>query len=110
MGDAGEINEGILPINYPCVMPDLVPGDVLVMHSATWHKSPESKNKKDRVYLEIHIQNIEDPSTTIEILGSRKSNWRLNISNDEIFSNSRVQKIKKMYLEIEDLKRKGFQE
>lgn len=110
LGDAGEINEGILPNNYPCIKTDLDPGDILVMHSATWHKSLESKNKKDRVYLEIHIQNIEDPSTVIEILGWRKSNWKLNISNDEIFNNSRVQKIKKMYLEIEGLKRKVFEE
>ena len=109
MGDTGEINEEILPNNYPCIETDLDLGDILVMHSATWHKSSESKNKKDRVYLEIHIQNIEDPSTVIEILGRRKSNWKLNTLNNEIFSNSRTQKIKKMYKEIEDLKSKVFE-
>jgi len=106
LGDAGEINEEILPKNYPRILSDLSPGDVLVMHSAIWHKSSENLSKKDRIYLEIHIQNIDEPTTSIEICGSRRSNWRMTLNEGEIFKNSRVKKIQSLYKEIDDLKMK----
>jgi len=106
LGDAGEINEEVLPKNYPIISSDLSPGDVLIMHSAIWHKSPENLSKKDRIYLEIHIQNIDEPTTSIEICGSRVSSWRMTLNEDEIFKNSRVKKIKTLYKEIDDLKMK----
>lgn len=103
LGDAGEI-ENILPVNYPQIQTDVEPGDVFVMHSATWHQSPENVSLSERVYLEVHIQHIDEPTTKIPVCGTRKSKWMLHLSEDEILKNSRTQRIRKLYKEIEDLK------
>jgi hypothetical protein len=102
LGDAGEIRD-FLPENFPRVESDLSPGDVLIMHSATWHKSNASLSKNDRTYLEVHIQNINDPTTLYFISGTRNSKWFLNMNNEEIFVNSRTQRINQKNKEIENL-------
>jgi len=104
LGDAGEISESLLPDNYPQISPNLSIGDILIMHSATWHKSPENTSREERVLLEVHIQHIDEPSTSIEICGIRKSNWRIS-SDCKIFKNSRMQKIKTLYQEIDVLRK-----
>lgn len=103
LGDAGEIRD-ILPAGYPKVATDASPGDVLIMHSATWHESPVNSALTDRVYLEVHIQDINEPTTKIEVCGKRHSQWKIPLGPDEIFNNSRTQRIKALYGEIESLK------
>ncbi len=100
LGDAGEINEKILPKNYPRITPNAEPGDILIMHSSTWHESPQSKNLKDRVYLEVHIQPLDEPTTRWEICGKRTSNWVLHANEDQIFKDSRTQRIRRMAAEL----------
>ena len=103
LGDVGEINR-FLPDNYPALKSDVEPGDILIMHSATWHESPENISLEDRVYLEVHIQDIDDPTTLINLCGERKSPWKMCVPREELFVNSRTQRLKKLYQEIDELK------
>ena len=103
LADAGEIAD-VLPAGYPKIETDVMPGDVLIMHSATWHESPANKTLADRVYLEVHIQDINEPSTKIHLCGQRDSEWSMQLTPDEVFVSSRAQRIKKLYQEIEALK------
>ncbi|RZL04461.1 MAG: hypothetical protein EOP36_00145 [Rubrivivax sp.] len=103
LGDVGEI-KNILPPSYPKVTPQIQAGDILIMHSATWHQSPENTSGRDRVYLEVHIQDIDEPTTRLAICGERKSPWSLSLSEDDIFKNSRTQRLRGLYRDIESLK------
>jgi hypothetical protein len=102
LGDAGEIGD-VLPPGFPVVAPDLKAGDLIVMHSAVWHRSPESLSGADRVYLEVHVQPIDEPTTTIEICGERTSKWALRLKPEEIFVSSRTQRLRSLYQKIEAL-------
>ncbi len=99
LGDAGELNK-CLPVDFPTVCPDLMPGDILVMHSALWHDSPPNVDGTERIYLEFHIQHINEPTTRYEMHGKRTNPWRFSISEkqlpDALFKSSRVQRIKSM--------------
>ena len=63
------------------------------MHSALWHESNENILKSDRIYLEIHIQNIDEPTTKYSILGTRNKLIKPLFQRSKIFSNSRVSRI-----------------
>ncbi len=104
LGDAGEIKD-FLPDNFPKVESSLFPGDILIMHSSTWHKSNENLSRTNRTYLEVHLQNINEPSTIYNIAGVRKSEWLLNMTHDEIFANSRTQRIRSLQSELEKIKK-----
>lgn len=92
LGDVGEISKKITK-NFNKVCPNLEVGDVLIMHSSLWHESDENFEKKDRIYLEVHIQNANDPSTKFMIVGKRKNTVGIPFDKNKIFSNSRVQRI-----------------
>jgi len=98
LSDAGEIRD-FLPEAYPRVRSSLQPGDVVIMHSCTWHHSPVNATREERVYLEVHLQNIDEPSTVMEVCGTRTSPWRLTLKGDDLFVNSRVQRLKALYKE-----------
>ena len=102
LGDAGEIRN-ILPKGYPSVTSSMSPGDILLMHSSTWHGSPKNTDLSDRVYLEVHIQHIDEPNTRFKICGKKRSKWVFNLTEDDIFLNSRTQRLRKLYEEIERL-------
>jgi hypothetical protein len=87
LGDSGEIKESLLPSDFPKIVSDLDATDAFIMHSAIWHKSPENKNKTDRVYLEIHIQPNDDPTTRTILCGERKSKFVFNVLPNDIFTN-----------------------
>ncbi|MBY0416957.1 MAG: phytanoyl-CoA dioxygenase family protein [Pararheinheimera sp.] len=101
LGDAGELNAELVD-NYPNVQAAMAPGDILIMHSATWHCSHENIDLTDRVYLEIKIQDANDPTTKHVLCGERTSLWHFDLTNDELFKNSRSQRLKQFY----DLKNK----
>jgi hypothetical protein len=103
LGDAGEISN-VLPPGYPKVETNTRPGDVLIMHSGTWHESPENGELTDRVYLEVHIQDINEPTTKFVICGQRQTEWLLHLTEHELFVNSRTQRIKRLYEEVDRLK------
>jgi hypothetical protein len=103
LGDVGEINEALLPSDYPRITPNAEPGDILIMHSSIWHESAQSKNLKERVYLEVHIQPIDEPTTRWEISGKRSSGWILNASAEQIFKDSRTQRIRRLAAELKNI-------
>lgn len=103
LGDVGEIID-ILPGNYPRLRTSVVPGDILIMHSAIWHQSPPNSTLRDRVYLEINIQQLNEPTASIPVCGTRDTKWKMNLTPDQIFRNSRAQRIRQMHQEIEALR------
>jgi hypothetical protein len=103
LGDAGTIGD-ILPPEYPAVATDAMPGDILVMHSALWHYSLENKSRTDRVYIQVHLQDINESNAEIELCGARTSEWVLNMREDEIFTSSRTQRLEELYKQLEFLK------
>jgi hypothetical protein len=105
LGDAGEIASNILPENYPRIESVTEPGDIVIMHSAAWHESPENIELTDRVYLEVHIQDVNDPSTKNVICGERTSEWTNFLTIDEIFVNSRTQRLKSLYQQVESFQK-----
>jgi hypothetical protein len=92
LGDVGEISNKITK-NFIKICPNLEIGDVLIMHSSLWHESDENFEKKDRIYLEVHIQDANDPSTKFMITGQRKKTTGIPFDINKIFSNSRTQRI-----------------
>lgn len=105
LGDAGEISKNITK-KYINVCPDLKAGDVLVMHSALWHESKENFTKNNRIYLEIHIQNIDEPTTKYNILGIKNKTIEPFFEKNNIFSNSRVDRIVNFKKKINLLEKK----
>ena len=105
LGDTGEISKKITN-RYFKICPNLKAGDVLVMHSALWHESDKNFIKSNRIYFEIHIQNIDEPSTKYPIIGRRNETLKTFFKKDEIFSNSRVSRIIKFKKKIRLLEKK----
>lgn len=103
LGDVGEIAD-ILPPDYPVIHSHAEPGDVVCMNSAVWHASPENKALSDRVYLEVHIQHIDEPTTRIPVCGTVTSKYALHMNVDDIFKSSRAQRLRQLYQEVESLK------
>lgn len=106
LGDAGELTN-FLPSGFPTLTPNLLPGDILIMHSALWHNSGENISGTERVYLEFHIQNINEPTTRYELHGKRTSDWRFLVPeeslSEKMFKSSRVQRIRDISKQNEDL-------
>jgi len=107
LGDAGEISKNITK-KYLKTCPDLKAGDVLVMHSALWHESNKNFIKSNRIYLEIHIQNIDEPTTKYNISGTRNKILKPLSQKNNIFSNSRVSRIINFKKKIRLLEKKLY--
>ncbi len=105
LGDAGEISKNVTK-KFQKVCPDLKAGDVLIMHSALWHESDKNFIKKNRIYFEIHIQNINDPNTKYNIIGKRKKILKHLPNTNKIFSNSRISRIVNFKKKIHLLERR----
>ena len=103
LGDAGEIAD-LLPAGYPVVRTDLEAGDIFIMHSATWHESSENLSRSNRVYLEVHLQSADEPTTKRVICGKRQSKWKFELTGDEIFTTCRKSKLNNLYAQIQELK------
>lgn len=99
LGDVGEIND-FLPAEYPRLIPETFPGDCIIMHSALWHSSGPNVTGTERIYLDIIIQDANEPSTKEVIIGAKESSWSLHLTNEEIFKNSRSQKLKALYKKV----------
>ncbi len=103
LGDAGDIDADILPSGYPKIEVDTNPGDILIMHSAIWHESPENIDLTERVYLEMKIRDANDSSTKNVICGHRVSEWSNTLAIDSIFKNSRTQRLRDLYQQIKKI-------
>lgn len=111
LGDVGEINKAILPSNLPICSPELFPGDILIMHSATWHCSGVNTAKTDRIYIETHIIPGNSPYCKNLIYGKSTNENRvdLDISKREMsnfFINSRTSRLKKAEMALRELNSK----
>ena len=95
LGDAGEISKKITK-NFIKICPSLESGDVLVMHSSLWHESHKNYEKIDRIYLEVHIQDANEPSTIFVISGKKNNKIDIPFDKNKIFSNSRSQRITRL--------------
>jgi hypothetical protein len=78
LGDAGTLNEEILPNDLPVCSPVLFPGDVLIMHSATWHFSDAYVSGNDRVYIELHVLDGNSPFSRETIAGTSTMGWKVD--------------------------------
>lgn len=105
LGDAGEISKNITK-NFFKICPSLQSGDVLIMHSSLWHESNQNFEKSDRIYLEVHIQDINEPSTKYSILGKKNNHIKIPFDPAKIFSNSRAQRIVLLKDKIKKIERK----
>ena len=70
------------------------------MHSSLWHKSPKNKKKLWRLYLEINIQSVDDPTTQYILNGNKRNSYLLGSNQSQIFKSSRVQRIERLYKQI----------
>lgn len=96
MGDAGELDVDVLPdVSHYC--PDLEPGDVVLMHSATWHRSTKHDGKSpDRVLADIIYQPASDPSGRELVRGEWRCEPAYWMHTDVLFKRSRVSRIKEL--------------
>jgi len=102
LGDAGEINADVLPDGYPMICTNLQSGDLLIMHSATWHCSGVNLTGNDRIYLELKVKSGDDPTSDVLVTGTRTSDFKNRISKDLLFLNSREQRLKAQYAELKN--------
>ena len=73
-----------------------------------WHESNKNFIKSNRIYLEIHIQNIDEPTTKYNISGTRNKILKPLSQKNNIFSNSRVSRIINFKKKIRLLEKKLY--
>lgn len=102
-GDAGGLAE-ILPPGYPSFQPDANPGDLIIMHAGVWHKSPAYRSGDARIYLEFNFRSAKDPAAKhiIDVVDDRE--WILKIDVDDLFADSREQRVTRLTQQLKDLK------
>ena len=93
LGDAGAIKESLIPVDLKLITPTVNLGDIVIMNSYTWHRSGANENKTDRVYYDIHLNSCKDPASKYVLVKDDVRDYVLNYANDEIFENSRLQRL-----------------
>jgi len=73
--ERGDIDVERYPDLTP-VVPDLEVGDVLFADILTWHSSIESLTDDDRIMIQLALQPLSDPSSTIEFGKGRHEHLR----------------------------------
>lgn len=97
LGDAGEINPDILQDHWPTLTPEILPGDVVFMHSATWHASGPNLSGADRILSDIHYQPANDPTSLELLTGDWQTEYRFPQSiSSSLFKRSRVSRLKEL--------------
>lgn len=97
LGDAGEINIEVLQDGWPILQPDLMPGDVVFMHSSLWHLSGDNTSGEVRALADIHYQPANDPTTKEVLCGAWQTEYRFPLEvSDILFKRSRVSRIKEL--------------
>lgn len=108
LGDAGEIDKSKFD-EWNSILPELNPGDVAIMNSCLWHESGPNNSDTDRVMFQITIQPTNDPTGRELISGKWETDFwidrnRKEHSIDKLFLNSRINRLKNLYSELEKLK------
>lgn len=104
LGDVGEISKKITD-KFLMLKTNLSDGDILFMNSNLWHNSYENSNLKDRIYLEVHIQNSFEPNTKYLVLGKSNNEWKISGDTKNLFTNSRTSRIKILNKHLSRLKK-----
>lgn len=78
LGDAGTLNPEILPDGLPVCSPVLYPGDVVMMHSSTWHFSDAFVSGNERIYIELHVLDGNSPFSRETIAGTPTNGWKVD--------------------------------
>jgi hypothetical protein len=91
LADAGELDPSALPDGWPVISPSLTAGDVVLMHSATWHGSHPFSRGPDRVLVDIIYQPADDPSSVSLLRGKWQTELRIDhVMKSRLFKRSRV--------------------
>ena len=93
LGDAGAIKNSIIPKDLIQITPTVIPGDIIIMNSFTWHKSGFNSEGSERVYFDIHLNKSSDPASKYLINTDDFREYSLDYTNDNIFENSRLQRL-----------------
>lgn len=100
LGDAGEIDPERFPA-WPSFLPELEPGDLVVMNSSTWHRSGPHLGGPDRIVADTIIQPAHDPSTIKLICGEHGPVNQIDRSGDgNFFKRSRTTRLKELTAEL----------
>jgi hypothetical protein len=103
LGDAGEIDPGAFPV-WPSILPELNPGDLVVMDSSTWHRSGPHLGGPDRILADTIIQPATDPSTVAMVCGENGPVNRIDRSPAAgLFKRSRTTRMKELTAELSRL-------
>lgn len=78
LADTGELNADVLPKGWPMVCPSLDPGDIVLMHSATWHGSHPFCHGPNRILADIIYQPADDPSGVVLLRGQWQTELRID--------------------------------
>jgi hypothetical protein len=100
LGDAGEIDLDAFPA-WPSILPELNPGDLVVMDSSTWHRSGPHLGGPDRILADTIIQPASDPSTVAMVCGEHGPVNRINRDAAAgLFKRSRTTRMKELTAEL----------
>lgn len=111
LADAGELNEQVLReanggADWPTLHPVMAPGDVALMHSATWHASPPHVAGCDRILADIIYCPASDPGG-VELL---RGQWRTELHltpamRARLFVRSRVSRLRELQQQVDQATR-----
>jgi hypothetical protein len=94
LADVGEINRSLLPPQWPVFRPRLSPGDIVVMHSSTWHFSDKNFSGKPRILADVHYQPASDPTTQEVVCGEDDAEYHMpEALRRSVFKRSRASRI-----------------
>ncbi|WP_397573837.1 hypothetical protein, partial [Silanimonas sp.] len=89
---------------WPSILPELNPGDLVVMDSSTWHRSGPHLGGPDRILADTIIQPASDPSTVAMVCGENGPVNRIDRSAAAgLFKRSRTTRMKELTAELSRL-------
>lgn len=104
LGDAGEIDPSKFP-DWPSLIPELAPGDLVVMDSSLWHRSGKHLGGPDRIMADTILQPASDPSTVALLRGANGPVNKIDRGGDgKYFTRSRTTRMQELTAELAALK------
>jgi len=105
LGDVGEANVRMLSPDWPLVCPDLLPGDIALCHTCTWHCSPPHTNGPDRILVQSTFQPANDPSSKALLRGQWRTRYQLaDLPRDAFFVRSRSSRLRELQGQLDQLR------
>jgi hypothetical protein len=105
LGDAGELDVLSLQPGWPVLSPSLDVGDVVVMHSAVWHRSSHNVAGQLRVLADMHFQPSSDPTGLAVVRGEWNTQYKAEHERIErAFVRSRVSRLVELEHQMKSLR------